>query len=120
MALPIPGTQVRGSKSGKPIMALFDLLGRTWCLGIIWQLSLDKANFRQLQARCDQVSPTLLNTRLKELMLLDLVQKTPEGYALTPQGQELAGLIKPMGPWARRWADNLQQSRTQTEEVNHA
>lgn len=29
MPLPLLGTAVRGSKSGKPIMALFDLLGRT-------------------------------------------------------------------------------------------
>ncbi|MFT5881153.1 MAG: DNA-binding HxlR family transcriptional regulator [Moritella sp.] len=40
MTLPIPGEPVRGSSTGKPIMALFDLVGRTWCLGIIWQLGL--------------------------------------------------------------------------------
>ncbi|MCE9685714.1 helix-turn-helix transcriptional regulator [Shewanella sp. AS16] len=117
MSLPIPGTQVRGSKTGKPIMALFDLLGRTWCLGIIWQLSLDNATFRQLQARCEDISPTLLNTRLKELFQLDLVQKTPQGYGLTPHGKALALLIKPMAPWARQWADNIQRLK---EDDSHA
>lgn len=111
MALPIPGSEVRGSKTGKPIMALFDLLGRTWCMGIIWQLSLDSATFRQLQARCDSMSPTLLNSRLKELMQLALVQKTPQGYALTPHGEALALLIKPMAPWAQEWADELNRQQ---------
>lgn len=46
--VPTPGTPVRGSKSGKPIMALFDLLGRSWALGVIWQLSDGPATFRQL------------------------------------------------------------------------
>ena len=39
MSIPIPGAQVRGSKTGKPIMALLDLMGRTWALGIVWQLN---------------------------------------------------------------------------------
>jgi DNA-binding HxlR family transcriptional regulator len=29
---------VRGSKSGRPIMALLDLLGRRWTLRILWEL----------------------------------------------------------------------------------
>jgi len=29
---------VRGSRSGRPIMALLDLLGRRWTLRIIWEL----------------------------------------------------------------------------------
>jgi DNA-binding HxlR family transcriptional regulator len=121
MPLPLPGTAVRGSKSGKPIMALFDLLGRTWCLGIIWQLSLESATFRQLQARCEDISPTLLNTRIKELFELDLLQKTSQGYALTPHGKALALLIMPMAPWAQQWADNIQTRQNQvSQDDSHA
>ena len=29
---------VRGSRTGRPIMALLDLLGRRWSLRIIWEL----------------------------------------------------------------------------------
>ena len=29
---------VRGSRTGRPIMALLDLLGRRWTLRIIWEL----------------------------------------------------------------------------------
>jgi DNA-binding HxlR family transcriptional regulator len=35
---PRPGTKVRGSSGGRPIMALLDLLGRRWALRILWEL----------------------------------------------------------------------------------
>lgn len=107
MALPYPGQAVRGSNSGKPIMALLDLLGRTWALGIIWHLSQQPATFRQLQQRCEQISPSLLNTRLKELKALSLISAQDEGYCLTPQGQALFEIIAPLGNWSRQWADQL-------------
>ncbi|MDP4982966.1 winged helix-turn-helix transcriptional regulator [Pseudoalteromonas tunicata] len=107
MAIPIPGQAVRGSKTGKPIMALFDLLGRTWCLGIIWQLRESPATFRELQLRCEDISPTLLNSRLKELAALGLVIKTPHGYDLSQHAQLLAEHIKPMAAWSQTWADLL-------------
>ncbi|HEV7693887.1 MAG TPA: hypothetical protein VGO52_23840 [Hyphomonadaceae bacterium] len=30
--------KVRGSRTGRPIMALLDLLGRRWTLRVIWEL----------------------------------------------------------------------------------
>jgi len=30
MSIPVPVKPVRGSKSGDPVMAIFDLLGRRW------------------------------------------------------------------------------------------
>jgi len=104
MSLPLPGTPVRGSKTGKPIMALFDLLGRTWALGIVWNLSKTAATFRELQSRCENISPTLLNTRLKELQGTMLIEKTIQGYALTAKGKELFDFIEPMGQWSMQWA----------------
>ena len=38
MTRPIPGKPVRGSKTGRPIMALLDLLGRRWALRVLWEL----------------------------------------------------------------------------------
>ena len=35
---PRPGRPVRGSQTGRPIMALMDLLGRRWTLRVIWEL----------------------------------------------------------------------------------
>ncbi len=110
MSFPLPGSPVRGSKTGKPIMALFDLLGRTWALGIVWNLSKTACTFRELQNRCEHISPTLLNTRLKELQGTLLVEKTLQGYALTHVGRELFTLIEPMGQWSMQWAGYIEDS----------
>jgi len=109
MSIPQPGKQVRGSKTGKPIMALLDLIGRTWALGIIWNLQQGPATFRELQQRCEQISPTLLNTRLKELKALNIIELKETGYQLTPQGQSLIEIILPLGKWSIQWASELQE-----------
>lgn len=109
---PMPGLPVRGSKSGKPIMALFDLLGRSWSLGIIWQLSDGTpATFRQLQDRCETVSPTVLNKRLKELRACALVDHDGSGYHLTPLGLELFEMLHPFGAWSTTWSEALQEQQ---------
>jgi len=89
-------------------MALFDLLGRSWALGIIWQLSNGPMTFRQLQASCEQISPTILNRRIKELTASGLMEHDGQGYRLTDVGSELFALLKPFGAWSRRWADELE------------
>lgn len=109
--VPTPGSPVRGSKSGKPIMALFDLLGRSWALGVIWQLENGPLTFRQIQDRCEQMSPTILNRRIKELMASGLVKKSAQGYQLTGTGAELFVFLKPLGAWSQQWADDLSHSR---------
>lgn len=108
-AIPMPGQPVRGSATGRPIMALFDLLGRTWSMGIVWQLEGGPYTFRVLQGRCDDVSPSLLNKRLKELRATSLVALASEGYHLTPLGEELLGLLKQMGEWSIEWADQIRK-----------
>jgi len=109
MTIPLPGAQVRGSKTGKPIMALLDLLGRTWALGIIWNLQQGPATFRELQQRCEQISPTLLNTRLKELKVLKLIESKDAGYQLSMQGTDLFKIISPLGGWSSQWAQILKE-----------
>ena len=63
MSIPSPGKSVRGSESGVPVMALFDLLGRSWAMGVVWQLQKGPATFRELQQRCESISPSTLNKR---------------------------------------------------------
>ena len=105
---PIPGRPVRGSERGTPLMAAFDLLGRRWAMGVIWQLCLHgPATFRDLQARCEGVSPSVLNARLKELREAKLVERTGEGYAGTARAQELFAHLSPMRAWAHSWAGDL-------------
>jgi DNA-binding HxlR family transcriptional regulator len=103
---PSPGKPVRGSRAGYPIMALLDLLGRRWAMGILWALCRDGAGtFRELQARCGGVSPTVLNTRLKELA--GLVERMDEGYQATAMGQELYAVLAPLKDWSNAWARRL-------------
>jgi DNA-binding HxlR family transcriptional regulator len=90
-------------------MALLDLLGRTWALGIVWQLGQGSATFRELQYRCEQISPSILNTRLKELKMLALVESTSSGYQLTVTGQELISIVSPLGEWSHFWASQIKK-----------
>ena|SRR2546426_4426146 len=102
---PRPGRPVRGSRTGRPIMALLDLLGRRWALRIVWELRDGRLTFRGLQHVCGEVSPTVLNQRLKELRdsrLVDLVES--DGYGLTPLGHQLRQALQPLLQWSDRWA----------------
>jgi DNA-binding HxlR family transcriptional regulator len=86
-------------------MALLDLLGRRWALRVIWELRDGPLSFREAQARCGQVSSSVLNDRLAELRAAGIVEAGDEGYALTPEGRELLEAYRPLDAWAERWAD---------------
>lgn len=104
----VPGTQVRGSRTGRPVMALLDLLGRRWVLRVLWELRESPLNFRALQARCDGMSPSVLNQRLAELREAGLVQAGEAGYTLTASGTELLEHFAPLYHWAETWARGLE------------
>jgi len=109
---PKPGTPVRGSTTGAPLMALFDLLGRRWAMGIVWQIcEHGPITFRALAEQCSGVSPSVLNTRLKELKAAGLVELRPSGYQATAVCVDLFSLLKPMRPWAHRWARTFEENR---------
>jgi DNA-binding HxlR family transcriptional regulator len=104
MAAPRPGKAVRGSTTGRPIMALLDLLGRRWALRILWELRNEPATFRSLRQRCDALSPSVLNLRLAELRAAGIVRlDTASGYGLTEEGKNLIHALAPLNDWARRW-----------------
>ncbi len=107
MSIPKPGEPVRGSQSGAPIMALFDLLGRRWSMGIVWQLQKGLATFRELQNRCEGISPSVLNNRIKDLRKADIVERTLEGYQLTNRGAELIILLQPFCDWSLKWSEEV-------------
>ncbi len=109
MPAPLPGRKVRGSETGRPIMALLDLIGRRWTLRIIWELWQAPAGFRALQARCDGMSPSVLSQRLSELEEGLLVAQDPATgeYALTDLGRDLGKLTGRMNAWADAWAKEL-------------
>ncbi|MEM7412948.1 MAG: helix-turn-helix domain-containing protein [Myxococcota bacterium] len=108
MPPPRPGQRVRGSRTGRPVMALLDLLGRRWTLRVLWELRDGPRSFRGLRSACDDISPSTLNARLTELRDAGLiVLEEPEGYALTDQAMDLCKLLLPLDGWARRWGKRL-------------
>lgn len=106
---PRPGQPVRGSTTGRPIMALFDLIGRRWALRVIWEL--DQARrpptFRELRAACGDISSSVLTRRLRELTDVGIVGRVTDGYTVTPAGHDLVGSLEPVLAWAQRWRREL-------------
>lgn len=112
MSTPLPGQKVRGSHSGAPVMALLDLLGRSWAMGVVWILAKQgPCGFSELQRRCESISPSVLSTRLKDLQTTRLITQIDGEYTLTQHGRELFGLIEPLGSWACDWAQDLTDTR---------
>lgn len=96
---------VRGSRTGRPIMALLDLLGRRWTLRIAWELRDGPLTSRALRAACDDASPTVMQARLSELREAGLVELlSGDGYRLTPLGRELMESFLPLHHFAERWS----------------
>jgi DNA-binding HxlR family transcriptional regulator len=97
-------TAVRGSRTGRPIMALLDLLGRRWTLRIIWELRDSPLTSRALRTACDDASPTVMQARLTELREAGLVELlAADGYRLTPLGRDLMESFQPLHRFAERW-----------------
>lgn len=89
-------------------MALLDLLGRRWTLRILWELREPAGTFRELRDRCGGVSPTVLNTRLRELRAAGIVELRDEnGYQTTSHGEELMHALAPLNAWAASWARRM-------------
>ncbi len=102
---PKPGRPVRGSSTGRPIMAALDLLGRRWSLRVLWELRSGPLGARALLERCDWMSSSVLYDRLRELVEAGLIAKDAAGnYALTELGERLGAALAPLDAWATSWA----------------
>lgn len=105
MAIPRPGRPVRGSTTGRPLMAAMDLLGRRWTLRIIWELREGPVGARSLLSRCPGLSSSVLYQRLGELTAAGVITADDGGYTLTPHGARLHEVLTPLDAWARQWAE---------------
>jgi DNA-binding HxlR family transcriptional regulator len=108
---PVPGTAVRGSATGRPLMAAFDLLGRRGVLRILWELR-DGApqTFRALQSAAE-LSPATLNTRLRELRAAGLID-VDGGYQLSKLASQLPVALEPLHAWSVAWANAHRRKRS--------
>ena len=104
--VPRPGRPVRGSRTGRPMMAALDLLGQRWTLRVVWELRDGGLGFRELRRRADEMSSSVLATRLQQLVVAGIVEAEPDGdYRLTELGEQLPTALRPLADWARRWAE---------------
>jgi DNA-binding HxlR family transcriptional regulator len=111
---PAPGRPVRGSTTGRPVMAALDLLGRRWILRVIWELHRGGApiGFRDLQRRCDDMSSSVLSTRLRELREAGIATSTDQSaWHLTPLGADLVTAMGPLLDWSHAWAGDREATR---------
>lgn len=109
MPTPRPGEPVRGSTTGRALMAALDLLGRRWALRVLWELREGPEGFRALRARCDDMSSSVLRQRLVELGDAGLVaQDRQQRYELTTLGTELEAALAPLQGWSQRWEAELE------------
>lgn len=112
IAAPLPGRRVRGSATGRPVMAALDLLGRRWTLRILWELREAALTFRALQAACGGLSPSVLQDRLAELAEAKLIgHDGTNGYALTPLARRLMPALLMLDSWAAEWTEALRRGR---------
>lgn len=90
------------TRTGRPIVLLLDLLGRRWALRVLWELREPAPSFRVLQARCEDISSSVLWARVGELREAGLVD--PGELRLTSLGEELGTSLRPLLDFAGRWA----------------
>ena len=104
-SVPQPGRPVRGSSTGRPLMAALDLFGRRWALRILWELRDGPIGARNLRERCDAMSSSVMYERLRELTAAGLLhRRADDRYELTSVGRSLGAAIEPLETWANAWA----------------
>lgn len=93
-------------------MALFDLAGRRWTLRVLWELSEagEPLTFRELKARCADMSSSVLTRRVAELRDARLVARHDDGYGLSELGRDLVASMQPLLAWSQTWARELQRA----------
>ena len=101
---PRPGRPARGTRTGRPLLVAFDLLGRRWALRVLWELREEHLGFRALQARCEGMSSSVLRDRLAELVGAGLLEVDEAGrYGLSRHGSALLVALTPLSNWAEAW-----------------
>jgi DNA-binding HxlR family transcriptional regulator len=108
--VPTPGTAVRGSTTGRPIMAALDLLGRRWVLRILWELRDGPVGARALLNRCDGLSSSVLYERLRDLGEAGIIEQTEdEAYTVSALGASLLNALEPLTKWSVAWERSLRE-----------
>jgi len=91
-----------------PLAQSTQLLCERWTLLVVRELIAGSTRFSELQKGVPLMSPTLLSTRLKQLVQAGVVtlsgSKGNSAYRLTAAGMELRPIVELLGVWGHRWA----------------
>ena len=93
-----------------PIAKSAEIIGDPWSILIVRELLLGSSRFNLLQRGLPRISPTVLNTRLKELEARGIIVKRRlsgqrgHDYRLTAAGRELSAVVDALAVWGMRWA----------------
>lgn len=93
-----------------PVAKSAEIIGDPWSILIVRELLLGSCRFSALQRGLSRISPTVLNTRLKDLERTGVVVKRRlngqrgHEYRLTAAGRELGAVVESLAVWGMRWA----------------
>ena len=100
------------TKDNAAVQQLLGVLESRYAIRVLWALKDGHPQtFRLLQDSVGGVTPNTMNTRLKELRAVNLVQHGGDGYQLTASGLDLMKRMSDIGPFAGKWSSALAKKK---------
>lgn len=91
-----------------PFAQATQLLCERWTLLVVRELVAGSTRFNEIKKGVPLMSPSLLSSRLKQLVAAGIVEKSggkaSHIYSLSPAGLELRPIVELLGAWGHRWA----------------
>ena len=91
-----------------PLAQAAQLLCERWTLLVVRELVAGSTRFNEIKKGVPLMSPSLLSSRLKQLVAAGVVEKSggkaSHIYSLSPAGLELRPIVELLGAWGHRWA----------------
>jgi DNA-binding HxlR family transcriptional regulator len=117
MSRPMPYSRVMAAPT-TPLAAALERVGDRWSLLLIEALLDGPRRFGELSESVAGIAPNILSERLKRLEGERIVRSTPYSerpprfsYALTDEGQELAGVLRLLADWGSRGSADAEPMR---------
>jgi DNA-binding HxlR family transcriptional regulator len=86
-----------------PIAMGSEVISDRWTPLVLRELIIGSRRFTDIHRGVPRMSRTLLTQRLRQLERLELVERTEDGYSLTPAGKDIEPVIWAIGDWAAEW-----------------
>lgn len=101
--------KIRLPRSNSPLGMALDLIGDRWTLLIVRDMLNGKAQYGEFLESAEGITTNILADRLKFMEDAGLITRaayqqrpTRYGYHLTPEGEELGGILGAINAWAAR------------------